>query len=97
LKGYKNNLSIERINVNGIYEPSNCCWIPFKEQAINKRNNRKITFDRKEKTIAEWARDYSLNYKLLYRRIYGLHWPIGKALNTPSRKLQKIKEQEKKA
>lgn len=33
----RNVLSIERINVNGNYEPSNCKWIPFKEQNKNKR------------------------------------------------------------
>lgn len=33
----KNVLSIERIDVNGNYEPSNCKWIPFKEQGRNKR------------------------------------------------------------
>lgn len=36
-----NVLSLERINVNGNYEPSNCKWIPFREQAWNKRNNKK--------------------------------------------------------
>ena len=33
----KNVLSIERINVNGNYEPRNCKWIPFSEQGKNKR------------------------------------------------------------
>lgn len=33
----KNVLSIDRIDVNGNYEPSNCKWIPFKEQGKNKR------------------------------------------------------------
>ena len=33
----KNVLSIERIDVNGNYEPNNCKWIPFKEQGKNKR------------------------------------------------------------
>lgn len=36
-----NVLSIERINVNGNYEPSNCKWIPVREQALNKRNSRR--------------------------------------------------------
>ena len=33
----RNVLSLERINVNGNYEPLNCKWIPFKEQNKNKR------------------------------------------------------------
>lgn len=36
--GYEDNLTIERIDPFGNYEPSNCCWIPFSEQAKNKRN-----------------------------------------------------------
>ena len=37
--GYADDLTIDRINVNGNYEPSNCRWATFKEQNLNKRNN----------------------------------------------------------
>lgn len=38
--GYKDNLTIERKNVNGHYEPKNCTWIPIEDQYKNKRNSR---------------------------------------------------------
>ncbi len=38
--GYKPGLSIERRDVNGNYEPSNCCWIPLADQQLNKRNRK---------------------------------------------------------
>jgi hypothetical protein len=39
--GYKNKLTIERINVNGNYDPENCTWIPHNEQSKNRRNVKK--------------------------------------------------------
>lgn len=81
--GYKNNLTIERIDPNGNYECGNCTWKTRKEQNNNRRNSRFVTYNGKTKTIGQWAEEYSINHGKLYNRLYRGKWSIEKALNTP--------------
>lgn len=67
--GYKKELTIDRIDTNGNYNPSNCKWSTMLEQSHNKRNNRNITYKEKTQTIAEWSRQLGLNTKSLYTRV----------------------------
>lgn len=63
-----NGLSIERVDVNGNYCPENCVWIPRSEQAKNRRNTIKLTFDGITKPMSVWAKENGVSYKLVYRR-----------------------------
>jgi hypothetical protein len=87
--GYDENLkrgvqTLERIDVNGNYEPSNCKLIPFVEQSLNRRNSHKVLYNGEEKTISEWAKVYKMNQNTLGHRLRE-GWPIEKALLTPVR------------
>lgn len=53
--GYKDNLTIERIDVNGNYEPSNCTWIPQNEQAKNMRKTIRLTHEGITDSLRGWG------------------------------------------
>lgn len=59
--GYKEGLTIERIDVNGNYEPNNCKWIPQREQYYNMTNTLFIDFGLFKKSISELSRIFNIN------------------------------------
>lgn len=83
--GYKDNLTIDRIDVNKGYSPDNCRWVDLKTQANNRRNNILKTYKGKTQTLGQWADEYNLPRYIVYNRNkYG--WDIEKILNTPIKK-----------
>lgn len=79
--GYSDELTIDRINVNGDYAPNNCRWSTRKVQSNNTRRNVYYTYNRKTKTIAEWSAVTGINYNTLRARLQRYGWSIGKALS----------------
>lgn len=82
--GYSENLSIDRIDVNGDYEPKNCRWVNAKIQANNKTTNRYVQYKGEVKSIAEWASILNMNCATLRGRL-NAGWSVEKAFVTPVR------------
>ena len=61
--GYQDNLTIDRINNDGNYEPNNCRWVTIAEQQRNKSTNRFITYNNETHCISEWCKILKADYR----------------------------------
>lgn len=79
--GYKDNLTIDRIDFNGNYCPENCRWITQKEQNRNTRKNHMVSYMGKTMCISEWAEKLGIKVSTLFGR-FKRGWDIEKSLMT---------------
>lgn len=79
--GYKEGLTIDRINVNGDYEPNNCRWVTWEEQENNRTNNHYITYKVETHTMKQWSEILGIKYSTLSNRLNSYNWDIERCFN----------------
>lgn len=86
--GYSDELTIDRIDNNGNYEPGNCRWVDIKTQSNNKSNNRLITVNGETHTVSEWAELLNSRPQTIFERLRR-GWSEFNAVTIPVRTIRR--------
>lgn len=81
--GYKQGLTIDRLDNNKNYEPSNCRWTTMREQSNNKTNISKYEINGELYSLRDLSEKFNLPIDVLYYRVKRAKWSIEKAVGTP--------------
>jgi hypothetical protein len=90
--GYSDQLTIDRIDVNGNYEPNNCRWSDWFVQVSNRRITLKVEIDGEEKSLSNWCRELDLRYDSVWKRINKYGYDPADALTKSTHKLSNWEE-----
>lgn len=76
------SFSLDRIDVNGHYEPGNIRWAALEMQMNNRRDNVRLALDGREMTMAQWSRSLGIPYQTIKAR-HAKGWPVSEVLRCP--------------
>lgn len=83
--GYTDEMTIERIDINGNYCPENCKWIPMREQARNKGTTFWVVYKGEKVSLGELCERLNLNYQTMHDRLTERGMTIEEAVERPIR------------
>lgn len=80
--GYSDELTIDRINNDGNYDPTNCRWVTVRQQNRNSRHNTLLTLNGETHCLSEWSELTGLSKACIQNRLkYG--WTVEETLTRP--------------
>lgn len=79
--GYSETMSLDRIDVNRGYSPSNCRWADIKTQNNNKRNNHIVSYNGQSLTVTQWGELLGISRRTLTDRLKKFNGDMGKAIS----------------
>lgn len=79
--GYKEGLTLDRIDNNRDYSPDNCSWVSNKENCNHNRRTHFLTYKGKTQSMHDWAEELGINYSTLRNRINRSNMTIEEAFN----------------
>lgn len=85
---YRDDLTLDRIDVNSGYDPDNCRWATHGEQMNNTRRNKTFEYNGERHTLREWSEITGVPYHRLRGRVSYRGWTIKQALELPKMKNQ---------
>lgn len=87
--GYRNDLTIDRIDNDKGYSPDNCRWVTPSQNCCNRSTTHFVTAFGKRQSLMEWSRELNISYNTLKKRVTD-HHEDGEYLLRPSRRKEVI-------
>ena len=87
--GYQDDLTIDRIDNDGNYDPSNCRWVDMRTQCNNRGATKHITYQGRTQSLADWCRELDLDYCRTKARLNACNMTPEQAFELPKYYTQK--------